>query len=316
LFVPVDNPRFVGAAWTRNADEILLDLEDSVSEPRKAYARGLVKEAIAEVAKGGALVTVRINHDYWAADLEAAVWPGLAGIMYPKVESAEQVRQIDAKISELERRRGIQPGTIEINLSVFAETVRGVVHAYAIAGASRRIRIFGGGSMGFDLCRDLAVEAVAEAKRATECYALGECDLVARVLELEPGNGVHAPGSGGVAGDVVSDAPGLAGALANRRAGLYSVGICLHPNRVAAQNRGYTPSSEEVAAAQRLNAFFEEMDSRGETEGTLEGRAVDRWEAARARQLVEWAENCARQERAKARARARAEAPDRAAATP
>ena len=61
LFVPINNPRFVEKAWTRGADAIILDLEDSIPMAEKPKARGLVRETIAEVAKGGASVFVRIG---------------------------------------------------------------------------------------------------------------------------------------------------------------------------------------------------------------------------------------------------------------
>ena len=44
LILPVNQPRFVERAYTRGADAIVLDLEDSVPVAEKANARKLVKE--------------------------------------------------------------------------------------------------------------------------------------------------------------------------------------------------------------------------------------------------------------------------------
>src|SRR3990172_11435800 len=95
LTMPVVTPRFVDHAWRRGCDFIVLDLEDSVPQHLKAYARSLVKDAIRNVSKGGAEAFTRINHDTVLADLEAVVWPGLHRVKYPKTEYAEEVRLLD-----------------------------------------------------------------------------------------------------------------------------------------------------------------------------------------------------------------------------
>ena len=111
LTMPVVTRRFVDHAWRRGCDFINLDLEDSVPQQLKAHARGLIKEAIPIVRKGGAEAFTRINHDLVHADLEAIVWPGLSKVNYPKAESAEEIRLLDDVITRLERERGIRPGT-------------------------------------------------------------------------------------------------------------------------------------------------------------------------------------------------------------
>jgi citrate lyase beta subunit len=50
---------------------------------------------------------------------------------------------------------------------------------------------------------------------------------------------------------------------------------------------------------------FEQLDGQGEVAGELNGQPVDKWEAARARKLLEWSDACARREREKAAARQR-----------
>ena len=82
--------RFVDNAWRRGCDFINLDLEDSVPQHLKGSARELIKEAIANVSKGGAEVFTRINHDLVQADLEAIIWPGLSKVNYPKAEYASR----------------------------------------------------------------------------------------------------------------------------------------------------------------------------------------------------------------------------------
>jgi citrate lyase beta subunit len=94
-------------------------------------------------------------------------------------------------------------------------------------------------------------------------------------------------------------------AEANRKAGLRS-GSGLHPNTVEPQNIGLTPTPEEVQEAHRIIHFCEEIDERGEVEGELGGRIVDKYEAARAADLIEWSELCSQQDAKKAKVQAQA----------
>jgi citrate lyase beta subunit len=65
--------------------------------------------------------------------------------------------------------------------------------------------------------------------------------------------------------------------------------------------RGLTPPAEEVAHAERVLAFWRQLDADGEAEGVLDGRTVDRYEAARAAELLEWAKACAEMDARKER---------------
>jgi citrate lyase subunit beta/citryl-CoA lyase len=293
LMMPINNQRFVEASWTREADSLDYDLEDSVPQSQKAYARSRVRETLPIAAKGGARATVRINCATPEADIEASVWPGLAAISHPKTESPEQIRRVDALITELERRRGIRPGTIEINAMI--ETAKGVANCYEIAASSPRIKAFSGGG-GYDMSLDLGVEMFVDFDQFL--YGKGECSLAARALGLEPGISLFMPDTSGSVMD--GSERTLARAVAHRKAGSRH-GSGLHPNVVAPQNRGLTPPPEEVEEAQRVLAFFRELDERGETQGLLDGKLVDRYEAARAEELIDWAAACAEKDAYKAR---------------
>src|SRR2546425_376767 len=110
LTMPINNPRFVNAAWTRGCDGFTLDLEDSVPQSQKAQARTLVQQAIQTAGQGGGEVQVRINQAYIEADVVAAVWPGLSSLNMGHTLTPDQVRLMDAAISRMERERGLRPG--------------------------------------------------------------------------------------------------------------------------------------------------------------------------------------------------------------
>src|SRR5690606_21579519 len=137
LILPVHVERFVQRSWQRGADVIMLDLEDSVAPSAKAEARAAVRDAVPVASRGGAAVTVRINHDSWREDIEASVWPGVSGIGFPRAESADELRAASELIARLEVERGIEPGTISLSPAI--ETLEGLRNAAAIAVASPRV---------------------------------------------------------------------------------------------------------------------------------------------------------------------------------
>ena len=55
--------------------------------------------------------------------------------------------------------------------------------------------------------------------------------------------------------------------------------------------------------AQHIEAFYRELGQRGEVEGELNGQTVNAYEAARASELIQWAEFCAGRDAQKARVR-------------
>ncbi len=301
LTMPIVTPRFVDQAWRRGCDFVTLDLEDSVPQNRKAYARTLVKESIPKVTRAGTEAFVRINHEHMAADTEAAVWPGLARIKYPKTETADEVRTLDALITRYEKERGIAPGTVEIDCGI--ETAVGVTNVYDIAAASPRIREFGATNGGYDMSRDLGVEMFVPYDQFV--YLRGEANLAARALGL----GVRAaPFIANTSGSVSDGNRALRLAEAARACGLRVGGGGLNPAVVESHNVGYTPSEADVRDARWVLEQFERLQAGDEPWLEVEGRVIDRYEAERARGTLQWAESCAARIREKAEAVERVQA--------
>ena len=300
LTMPVNNPRFLNAVWTRGCDFVNLDLEDSVPESQKPYARTLIKSAIPTAAKGGAEVFVRINHDYVEADLEAVIWPGLARVNYPKAETAEEIRKLDVIITRLERERGMRPGTVEIGANI--ETARGVANGYEIASASPRVKDFGGGT-GYDMSRDLGVEMFVNFDQFV--YGKGELELQTRALGLP----IHraAPFVANTTGSVSDADRAFLAAEASRKCG-FREGGGLHPNVIEPQNRGFTPTEAEVTDAKWVLERYRGLQRSGKLFDEVDGRMIDRYEACRAEELIEWAGLCAEHNTDKAEAVARTKA--------
>ena len=301
LTMPVVTPRFIDKAWTRGCDFIVLDLEDSVPQHLKGHARSLIREAIPKVSQGGAEAFTRINHDTMEDDVEGVVWPGLKRIKYPKTETADEVRRLDALITRFEQERGIEPGTIEIDASI--ETAVGVTNIFEIAAASPRVREFGATTGGYDLSRDLGLEMFVDFDQFV--YPRGEAELAARALGL----GLRTlPFLANTTGSVSDGDRALRQAEAARKCGLRLGGGGLNPAVVGGHNTGFTPTEDEIREARHVLEEYAALEASGDAWMEIEGRVIDRYEAERARELLDWASLCAERNREKEQAVARAKA--------
>ena len=94
----------------------ILDLEDSVPAPEKAAARTTTAAAIN--AHGDNLrIFVRLNG--WGSgdlldDLMATIGHGVAGYFLPKVDGPEDVSVVIGVLEEVELRRGLPGGGLEV----------------------------------------------------------------------------------------------------------------------------------------------------------------------------------------------------------
>src|SRR5262249_52995415 len=137
LFVPAHVGKMLDKALGLALDATILDLEDAVPPAQKGAARDGARAYVAE-RPGQAFV--RINPLMTRAsftiacgdeDLDPVVTPGLRGVVFPKVETAEDLEAVDEAVANAERRAGLVEGDIE--LCSIVETARGVLEAPTIA---------------------------------------------------------------------------------------------------------------------------------------------------------------------------------------
>lgn len=283
VLVSALDDRAVAEAWTWGADVVVLDLEESVHDSRKADARARVGEAIGAVARGGAEVFVRPDIDLLYADLDAAMVAGLTGVMLPMISSADQVRETDRLVDAFEQRRGL-PGVVELHLVL--ETAAGNLHAQEIIAASSRVRSISLGRA--DLAMDLRAEPSGELHMLP--YLLQRLVIVARCGGVEP---IGAWWQADSRGMLASPEATLRAASRARRNG-FRGGVGVRASQVGPLNTGFTPDEAEVARAERLVKAFESAHGRGERWGVEDGQIVDRARAEAARQVLVQADLCHR----------------------
>lgn len=296
LFVPVNREKFVAKAWTRDADCIILDLEDAVAPADKASARKMVKDVIPVVNKGGAEIQVRINREFEAEDLDAIVIPGLTTVMIPKSESAQEIQRLDSMVSQLEKERGLPVGKIQFDLIV--ETAMGIVNVETIAQASPRIMQINSGQG--DLSIDMGFPRLLELNFEQYFYAEN------RILYAARAANVQACGLGAQTNvDFTSVSMGeQAMVKACRHASLmgYLGSIIIHPGWVKPVNEGYKPSQSELEMARKVKTALDEAYAQGEGSVTVDGRMYDVANMKHVNYIVERADLIARREAEKAAA--------------
>lgn len=269
LYVPVNREKFVEKAWAREADCIILDLEDAVAPSEKTSAREMVKDVLPIVNKGGAEVQVRINREFAEADLDAIVISGLTGIMIPKCESFEEIERLDRLVGQLEKERGLPEGKIQFDL-IF-ETAKGIIHMERIAAASSRIVSITTGQA--DLSVDLGFTRFRELNFEQYFYAENKLLYAACAAGVQP-HGMGAQNDVDFTSITMGYAAMLKACRHAYRLGYMGTSV-IHPVWVKAANEGFSPPAEEVQLARKVKSALDDAYARGEGSVSIEGRMVD-----------------------------------------
>ncbi|HZP55991.1 MAG TPA: CoA ester lyase [Dehalococcoidia bacterium] len=282
LFVPGQREEMVAKAPRSGADALVYDLEEAVPDAEKARAREVVGRAVAATAAEGPPAFVRVNHPESGLardDVLAAVRPGLAGVLLPKAEAAQQVRDLDVLLREAEMTNGVRPGDVAV--VVMIESARGVLRCEELARASDRIVALAAG--GYDYAADLGVERDREGRALLHLrYVIVQ---VAAAYGLVP---IDTP-----YGDVADEA-GLEAETEFVKAVGFKAKLCVHPKQAAVVNRILSPSAADVAYARRVIEAFDAGVAQGLGAVSLDGRMIDGPVVARARATVALAARQAR----------------------
>ena len=262
LFVPAHVERFVAGAHKRHADAVILDLEDSVPLAQKPGARTVLPHSITSVSQRGAAAMVRVNHSLraLAQDLEAAVVPGLAALVLPKVESVAFIREVADAVTELEIERSLSPGSVRFVLQI--ETPAALFGLLSIATAHPRVAAMTLGPEDLSAALGGTPEpdallgpnlAVLYAARAAGLLPLGFVGSIATYSDLDAFR------------ETVRQA---------RRLGFRGA-MVVHPAQIPILNEAFAPTAEELEWARRVVAACAEAGAQGRGAFELDGRMID-----------------------------------------
>ena len=283
LYTPGNDPRKVSKVGTYDADAVILDLEDAVPIDEKLATRTAVREAIPSVKASAGHVYVRINPignktdfsvDFGLGDIEAVVCPELEGVVVPKVESAQELIEVDKVLADREKAVGIAVGSLKV--APIIETALGVWNAYEIARSTPRIQSlsFGAG----DFTRDANMDWTREETELA--YARSRLVVISKAAGIEPPlDSVWLR---------LDDDAGCAES-AKRAKGLGFQGkSCIHPRQVQIVNRVFSyVSPEELAEAQKIVDAFVEAEARNVASILVDGQFVDYPIAEKAKKILQ-----------------------------
>lgn len=264
LIVPGNVERFIQKAVTRGADTVQLDLEDSVPYEQKDIGRQMVREALHTMPVNATQINVRLNNewDMCEKDLTSSVAPRLHSVTIPKVEDVDIIRNVEAKLTDLERERGLSAGHTEI--SILIESALGLSRLGELLAASDRISTVTLGNE--DFCLDLGIEASSTGEELFPYYA--QVVLQARIHQVMPLGFVSS----------IADFRNLDNfrRLAEKSKQLGFMGSsCIHPDQVAILNEVYTPRQEELERAMGIVQAYEEAQQQGRSSCSYMGKMID-----------------------------------------
>jgi citrate lyase subunit beta / citryl-CoA lyase len=273
LFAPGNHARRVEKALGLAADGVILDLEDAVAISEKAATRPLVTEAFGKARSGKLYVRVNALSTEWCyGDIEAVVRHGLDGIILPKVEHGHELRTADWLIGNLERDRGIAPGSID--LIPIIETALGISNLSRICRSGTRTKrlAFGAGDFTLDMGM---VWTRSEAELLPHRAA---CVMQSRAAGMEPPMDT-------VWADL-RDTDGFIASARHAAALGFQGKMCIHPDQIAPTNAAFTPDEAAVAQAKRIVAAFDKAETEGLASIQLEGQFIDYPIVQRARRVL------------------------------
>lgn len=271
LYVPASAPKFIEKAHLRQADAIILDLEDAVAENQKETARANLATAVTQVSQNGASVFVRVNNDprWLTADVEAAATSGAFGIYLPKVSQVAELDAIDAVLTPIEHALQREP----VKVVALVEDALGVLNAQALAQHPRVFAMTAGSE---DLATSMGAAPIAAVLHLPKLLV----HLAAKAYKRY---------SFGLLQSIVSyqDQDGMQAAIAEAQRFGFDGATCIHPSIVSFLNDGFSPSEEDIAFAERLLAAAEKQTAQGIGAFNFEGEFVDAPIIQRAQQLLQ-----------------------------
>ncbi len=274
LFTPGNNMKMIRKAVTLGADALILDLEDAVPAADKEKARILVRDSMAELSVKDLNLFVRVNAlatGLAEQDLESVTQEGLIGIVLPKVESRDDVLELERLIDQQEKKKGIEPGSLL--LVPILETAKGVLNAHEIAMASQRVVAICFGAL--DYARDMGITPSREGIELS--YPRSRLAISARAAGVPA---IDTPWTD------IADKDGLVREAKMARQLGFRGKLLIHPSHIEAVNRTFSPSEREVEYAHKVVEACQRAEARGLGATSLEGRMIDVASFRQAEQLL------------------------------
>ena len=266
LFSPGNRPDRVEKAIGSGADAVIIDLEDAVPLSEKENTRPFVRTMLDK--HPGKRLYVRVNGlttPYCTEDLAAVVCNNLTGILFPKVESPEDIFEIDRILFDAEKRSGLETGIIEV--MTLCESAKGLEEIYPIVSAKPKHHQVSAVAFGAaDYTLDLGTALTREGKELE--YARSRIPIACRAAGIMPP--IDTPWMVDL-----KDIDGLVADAQKAKAYGFQGKLVIHPNQIQPCHDVFTPTEDEIAKAKKIIDAFEEAERQGRAAIQLEGKFID-----------------------------------------
>ncbi len=271
LYMPGANAKALDKARTLPADTLIFDLEDAVAPEAKADARAAIVATMAAGGYGKREIIIRANAlstEWGRDDVFAAAQARPDGVLFPKIDSAADIKAADALLTEA----GAPEGTA---IWAMIETPKAILNIQKIARAAKKTRlaVFVMGTN--DLAKDM--RAAQTPDRSAFLAALSLSVIAARAYGITPIDGVW------------NDIPNTEGFEAICRQGLalgFDGKTLIHPSQIDACNRIFAPTEEEVAWSRGVIAAFADPANAGKGVLKVDGKMTELLHLEQAKRTV------------------------------
>jgi citrate lyase subunit beta / citryl-CoA lyase len=273
LYVPASNERALAKFASLACDAVILDLEDAVAPAEKPAARERLKALLAERAKSGSEIIIRINalSSEWGADdlaLAGSLEPD--AILLPKVDKPRDILEAGDALDE-----AFVPDTVK--LWAMIETPKALLNIGPIAELGRdpasRLACLVAGSN--DIAKETGIRTRPDRRYLVPL-------LVHLVVAARAGGLVALDG---VVNDF-RDQERLAAECAEAAAMGFDGKTLIHPDQIATANEAFAPGAEALAEARAIAAAFALPENMGKGVIALDGRMVERLHLTEAEALL------------------------------
>ena len=251
MFVPAHNSKLLDSALRRDADVLLLDIEDSVPVKNKQEARDNIKEFVEKAVAERKLIFPRINDRESGQLLKDAYQltiEGVAGFMYPKVKTGEDVYFFGKLLETIEYEKGYPIGKFKIIPLI--ETTSAVVNIKEICTACHRVVAVAFG------CEDYVTDLQGKHDDNGNSIftARSMIAMTARACGIYPIDTVHIK---------VHDLDDLERNLKISKDLGFEGMLVLNPKELPLVHKYFSPSDEEILWAKEMLSLSEEAQNMG-----------------------------------------------------
>jgi citrate lyase subunit beta/citryl-CoA lyase len=203
---------------------------------------------------------VRINQiPMGLEDLRYIIPHNVHLILIPKCESADQVKEVDAAITEISRERGVAE---PVFLMPIIESALGAIKAYEIATASPNNVAL---TIGLeDYTADIGTARTMEGRESF----WARCQVVnaARAAGLQPIDTVFSD---------VADEQGLMHSILEAKSLGFEGKGCIHPLQIKTIHKGFAPTEAEVEKAKKIVEAYKEAQAKGSSVTVVGSKMID-----------------------------------------